>query len=193
MCLSKFVNWFLSKNGESSDQQLGIVVVVPYSWTHPHVFLFESVGTVVPWHCFQAEVKKKDSSSIATMLSYVQHSACSSATTPKMRNPIAPILNIPQNGPLNHVFWGVFRIKGLPSNMDDKLMLKPTEVCGSKQALNLDRQHRRSTMWRRAKCLRTKLWTRLPCNRTGASAGSWPLSVSAGVNEQWDTSQPVSK
>jgi hypothetical protein len=99
----------------------------------------------------------------------------------------------PQNGPLNHVFWGVFRIKGLPSNMDDRLMLKPTEVCGSKQALNLDRQHRRSTMWRRAKCLRTKLWTRLPCNRTGASAGSWPLSVSAGVNEQWDTSQPVSK
>ena len=26
-------------------------------------------------------------------------------------------------------------------------------------------------MWRRAKCLRTKLWTRLPCNRTGASFG----------------------
>jgi hypothetical protein len=78
---------------------IGYVVVVPYSWTHPHIFLFESVGTVVPWHCFQAEVKKKDSSSIATMLSYVQHSACSSATTPKMRNPIAPILNIPKMVP----------------------------------------------------------------------------------------------
>ena len=79
----------LSRNGE-------------YSWMQPHVFLFASVETVVPWHCFQAEVKKKDSSSIATMLSYVQHSA-SSATIPKMFKEESH-LRSPKWSPFNHGF-----------------------------------------------------------------------------------------